>query len=403
MAHDCGSLYGISGPTESIETGLNDAIGMLRGLLVVGGWLSVITCWGQAAKSASAAGNGLVGEYYAGATFNRKVLVRTDPQIDFSWDGYTLPAPGVTPNSFSVRWTGKVYAPVTGPYKFTAVVDDGIRIWVDGKLAMDEWRYRRQKLAGQSVTLQAGKFYDLKIEYYNAKNGGYVQLNWNLVNEAGKSPAFENAPQQKISGQFLYNGTPQKTTLPPAVTPKPKPVPAVVPKKVLPVAVKKSSVDSKSDASKSTLAGVKPVPPRAVTAQVPTLSAPVTTSVSEPTRQLVTATTSLPVVKQIAFAQSDYQLLPSSYEALNELATTMRRDTTIRLTIAGHTDNIGDPRLNLTLSEHRAKVVRFYLVRQGIAEHRLTIVAFGGSYPLASNETEAGREQNRRVEFKFQP
>ncbi len=373
---------------------------MLERLLLVSGWLLATPCWGQAATNAPAGGNGLVGEYYAGPAFNRKMLVRTDPQVDFSWDGYTLPAPGVTPNSFSVRWTGKVYAPVTGPYKFTAVVDDGIRIWVDGKLAMDEWRYRRQKLAGQSVMLQAGKFYDLKIEYYNAKNGGYVQLNWNLVNESGKSPAFENAPQQKVSGQFLYNGPPRKATPPPTVSSKPPTVPVVKLKAASPVALaaKKSPIVSKPNG-----AGLNPVSTQPAAPKVPKLSASVAvSSVSELTRPTVATTPDLPTVKQIAFAQSDYTLLPSSYDALDGLALTLRRDTTARLTIAGHTDNVGDPRLNLFLSEHRAKVVRFYLIRQGIAEHRLTIVGFGGSQPLVSNETEAGRAQNRRVEFSIQ-
>lgn len=367
---------------------------MLRKLLVGGGWLLATTGWGQVATSGSA-GNGLVGEYYAGPAFNRKVLVRTDAQVDFSWDGYTLPAPGVTPSSFSVRWTGKVYAPVSGPYKFTAVVDDGIRIWVDGKLAMDEWRYRKQKLTGQSVTLQAGKFYDLKIEYYNAKNGGYVQLNWNLVNESGKPPAFASAPQQKVSGQFLYNGTPSKAK-PPTIAPKP--APAAIPKPAPPVtlAAKKSPPAAKPDVARA-----KRITTPAAVTQTPSLSA--VASVSERSPQSVTVIAAPPAVKRVAFAQSDYQLLPSSYEALNQLAATLRRDTTVRLTIEGHTDNVGDPRLNQSLSENRAKVVRHYLLRQGIAEHRLTIVGFGGSQPLASNETEAGRVLNRRVEFVIKP
>ncbi|WP_041257294.1 OmpA family protein [Fibrella aestuarina] len=361
---------------------------MLRGLLLVGGWLAATTGWGQVAKNAPAGGNGLVGEYYAGSGFNRKVLVRTDPQVDFSWDGYTLPAPGVTPNSFSVRWTGKVYAPVSGPYKFTAVVDDGIRIWVDGKLAMDEWHYRKQKLSGQSVTLQAGKFYDLKIEYYNARNGGYVQLNWNLVNEAGKSPAFENAPQQKVSGQFLYNGPPSKAM----PLPTTKPVSATKPKPAPPVVVPKVAIKAKQVAS-------QPARPRTPAVS----SVPVSPSVSSATTQSVVTPASPPAVKPIAFAQSDYQLLPSSYEALNEWAATLRRDTTAKLTITGHTDHVGDPRLNQLLSENRAKVVRYYFVRQGIAEHRLTIAGLGGAQPLASNETEAGRAQNRRVELSLKP
>ena len=62
---------------------------------------------------------------------------------------------------------------------------------------------------------------------------------------------------------------------------------------------------------------------------------------------------------------------------------------------------MGDPRLNLALSEHRAKVVRFYLTRQGVAERRMTVLGFGGSQPIAPNETETDRAKNRRVAFSL--
>ena len=297
---------------------------MLRRLLLMSGWLLAFTCWGQAAKSGAGSGNGLTGEYYVGSAFNRKVMVRTEPQIDFSWDGYTLPAPGVPANSFSVRWTGKLYAPVTGPYKFTAVVDDGIRIWVDGKLAMDEWRYRRQKLAGQSVQLQAGHFYDLKIEYYNAKNGGYVQLNWNLVNERSKTPAFDNAPQHKVSAQFLYNGPIARATPPPAGKPKPVPAPIAKPKPAPPVVAvaKKPTVV----ASKPKIVPLQPLVTKSTAAPpAPPVALPVDESAKAPGLVSVDLTTA----RQLTFAQSDYQLLPSSYGILDELALTLRRDTTL--------------------------------------------------------------------------
>lgn len=328
------------------------------------------------------------GEYYNGPAFNRKVLVRTDKLVDFSWDGYTLPAAGVNPKSFSVRWTGKLYAPVSGPYKFTAVVDDGMRIWVDGKLAMDEWRYRKQKVYGQAVALKAGQFYDLKIEYYNAGNGGYAQLNWNLVNESGKKPAFENAPQQKVSAQFLYNGPLPKSSPPPAPKPVPPPTPKLKP--ALPVspiiAQKMPLLAPKTAVAKPNLKSVATTTPTPPPAEGTPLPEAVATDLSQK--------------RQIFFAQSDYQLMPSALEVLDNVAHLMTRDTTLRLTAEGYTDNVGDPRLNLTLSEYRARVVRSYLCRKGVTERRITAVG-RGSIPSAEPD-ETARAQKRHVLLLFQ-
>ena len=359
---------------------------MRWGLLLIGGFVISVPGWGQAAG-----GNGLQGEYYNGPAFDRKVLVRTDRQVDFSWDGYTLPAPGVNPKSFSVRWTGKLYAPVSGPYKFTAVVDDGIRIWVNGKLAMNEWRYQKQKIYGQAVALKAGQFYDLKIEYYNASNGGYAQLNWNLVNESGKNPAFENAPQQKVAAQFLYNGPLPKPASPP--TPKPVPLPAPKPKPVppvLPVIAKKVPVSVP-----------KPVLPPPAPNPVATM--PPTPPPAKATTLPEAVATGLWNNRRIFFAQSDYQLMPSSFELLDKVAHLMTRDTTIHLTAEGYTDNVGDPRLNLTLSEYRARVVRSYLCRKGVAERRITAVGRGSIPSGEPDESETDRAQKRHVLLHLQP
>ncbi len=67
--------------------------------------------------------------------------------------------------------------------------------------------------------------------------------------------------------------------------------------------------------------------------------------------------------------------------------------------MAGHTDNVGDARLNLALSEHRALVVTHYLQRKGVAEGRIKAQGYGGTRPIAPNTTETERAKNRRVEF----
>jgi len=79
----------------------------------------------------------------------------------------------------------------------------------------------------------------------------------------------------------------------------------------------------------------------------------------------------------------------------------LKNNPGIRLEISGHTDNVGSYRANLKLSEARAKSVVDYLVGQGIDKKRLEYKGYSFNEPIADNNTEEGRSQNRRVEFKI--
>jgi outer membrane protein OmpA-like peptidoglycan-associated protein len=105
------------------------------------------------------------------------------------------------------------------------------------------------------------------------------------------------------------------------------------------------------------------------------------------------------VLRHLLFERSQYVLLPGSYGELDKLANTLLKYPHWQVEIAGHTDNVGDARLNQALSENRAIVVANYLVRQGVAEERIKAKGYGSTRPLAGNETETERAQNRRVEF----
>ncbi|MCO6484608.1 MAG: OmpA family protein [Saprospiraceae bacterium] len=89
----------------------------------------------------------------------------------------------------------------------------------------------------------------------------------------------------------------------------------------------------------------------------------------------------------------------SRYE-LDQLAGALRENAALRISIEGHTDNVGDEAANQTLSLQRAEAVVQYLVTQGIPADRLTAEGFGSARPLSANDTEEGRAANRRTEFR---
>lgn len=104
--------------------------------------------------------------------------------------------------------------------------------------------------------------------------------------------------------------------------------------------------------------------------------------------------------KNIYFATASTKLLSKSFEPLNELVKVLQDNTSLKLKIDGHTDNVGADDYNLKLSDGRAASVKKYLVGKGISADRLESEGYGETMPIADNKTAAGRSQNRRVEMK---
>jgi tetratricopeptide (TPR) repeat protein len=107
------------------------------------------------------------------------------------------------------------------------------------------------------------------------------------------------------------------------------------------------------------------------------------------------------VLKNIFFETAKATLKEESFQQLNTVVEFMKDNSTLKLEISGHTDNVGGLAYNKKLSENRAKAVVTYLVSQGIDASRLTFVGYGPNQPVAKNTTAAGKAQNRRVEFKI--
>ncbi len=105
------------------------------------------------------------------------------------------------------------------------------------------------------------------------------------------------------------------------------------------------------------------------------------------------------VLRNVLFATGSAELLPASFPELSKLQRLLADNPSLRIRLQGHTDNVGEPAANLTLSEARATAVATYLKAQGVDGQRLEAVGFGESRPIAENATEAGRRLNRRTEF----
>jgi outer membrane protein OmpA-like peptidoglycan-associated protein len=94
-------------------------------------------------------------------------------------------------------------------------------------------------------------------------------------------------------------------------------------------------------------------------------------------------------------------LRDESFPELNRMADLLKSNPTMEIEIAGHTDNVGTDESNLALSRNRAIAVSDYLASKGINRSRMKVQGYGMSKPLATNDTEEGRQQNRRVEVKI--
>jgi peptidoglycan-binding protein ArfA len=553
-------------------------------------YLLLLTGLAGAQQKPITLGTGLRAQYYDGTKFEKLALTRTDPTVDFNWtigpDGnhFVSPGPGVPGEYFSVRWLGHVYAPITGTYTFQITTDDGMRVWVGGQRILNSWRDQQVSQSTARIVLTAGRYYPIRVEYYQASRDSRATLEWQIPDTF-----TELAP---ILSAYLYTSLPatakpllaaQPTTSKPTTgtigivpgAPAPKPVPMrIKPPDNVKEAVAASAVATTEpgvglratyfagldkgagvltriepvvqvtwqqkppvpqvpaqgfsvrwtgyvqapesgvyvfhtefdDAHDVTFAGDNvlsmakfdkeffnktpvpldfaqrltagrwykvsityrqiegpsravfswtrpgatnrnpvvvpqrylrpdlPTPPPAVVVATPVAAvraqpAAARPATPRPAATRPTATTArrpvpvAPVVQDtvlplpdfrtltrgaavtlpnLYFTQSTASLLPASRPVLNSLARTLRQQPALRLEIAGHTDNIGDATLNLRLSEQRARVVRQYLVQQGIDSVRLVARGYGVTRPVADNRDMQQRARNRRVEVVVQ-
>jgi outer membrane protein OmpA-like peptidoglycan-associated protein len=107
------------------------------------------------------------------------------------------------------------------------------------------------------------------------------------------------------------------------------------------------------------------------------------------------------VLKNIFFDTDKSDIKDESKQELEKLIDFLSENNSIRIEISGHTDNVGDSKHNMVLSENRAKSVCDFLTNNGIEKSRLTYKGFGDTQPIKQNNTDENRAKNRRTEFKI--
>lgn len=105
----------------------------------------------------------------------------------------------------------------------------------------------------------------------------------------------------------------------------------------------------------------------------------------------------------VTFGFDSSELTTNARNALNDVSSILTQYTDTRVNIAGHTDSTGNADYNQRLSERRAEAVGNYLAQSGVSRNRLQMRGYGQTQPVASNDNETGRAQNRRVEITLSP
>lgn len=120
---------------------------------------------------------GLKGEYYDNPNFEGTPKVRTDKSINFE-PANQAPDPFLPASPMSIRWTGKLVPTVSGQYVLSFTSDDGVRVWLDGELVIEDWNVHARRDEKAILNLEKGRSYDLKVEYYDAGGDCIARLNW---------------------------------------------------------------------------------------------------------------------------------------------------------------------------------------------------------------------------------
>lgn len=149
--------------------------------------------------------NGLVGQYFDNMELKGEPKVtREDKIIDFDWSD-SGPLPGIPAEHFSVRWTTTLRGPATGDYFLDFVSDDGVRLYMDGNLIIDNWADHSETFNSAKVHFEKGKLYQLKVEYYQNEGGAIARLGLRSAEDDIFKDAIKAAKESDLA--IVFAGT----------------------------------------------------------------------------------------------------------------------------------------------------------------------------------------------------
>ncbi len=142
-------------------------------------------------------GNGLSAVYYDNQNFTGATVSRVDQTVNFDW-GSGAPVAGIGADTFSVRWTGQVQPQFSQTYQFFTQSDDGVRLWINNQLVVDNWTDHALTENSGTIALTAGQRYDIRMEYFENGGGAVAKLLW----------SSSSTPKAVIPGSRLFSSAP---------------------------------------------------------------------------------------------------------------------------------------------------------------------------------------------------
>ncbi len=179
---------------------------LFRGMLAAGIIISTILLLFAGPSALFAGADSWTASYWNNRDLSgHPVLVREEPAIDHDWAGLS-PAPVVNVDNFSARWTRTHYFNA-GTYRFKATMDDGMRVWVDGMIIIDDWRDGRVRTVEAEVALSNGP-HKLTVEYYEFGGKAVAGFTWDMVTGTPGPPQPPSPPHpmppMPPSGEVIY-------------------------------------------------------------------------------------------------------------------------------------------------------------------------------------------------------
>jgi cytochrome c peroxidase len=165
---------------------------------------------GSDEATAPLASGGLTARYFNNLTLTGTPALTRNEAVDFDW-GNGSPGVGVNADNFSVRWVGRIVIPTSGSHSFQTYSDDGVRLWINGQLLVNNWTDHGPAAdTSPTLTFSAGQQVDVVMEYYERGGGAVARLRWLTPGSAGfvAIPAAQLMPAAAgLQAQYFNNMT----------------------------------------------------------------------------------------------------------------------------------------------------------------------------------------------------